>query len=144
MRVLNRLGCKADLADDVIKYFPRFDMLLSPFFGTGAIEFQFIGKIKYLIANDLNAEVFNLYMQIQNNFDALFDAVCMIPVHSGILTHAPRDKAEQAAIFLIRSNCTFMSGGGTLKYGRSNSKKIAKERLKNLYLGIVDNQKTSV
>ena len=43
--VLQRQGGKGAMAKKIIEYFPKFDKLISLFFGTGAIEFQFLGKI---------------------------------------------------------------------------------------------------
>ena len=63
MRFLHRQGCKARIVHEIIKFFPNFDVLISPFFGTGIIEFQFLGKIRHILANDLDENIYNLYLQ---------------------------------------------------------------------------------
>ena len=142
--VLNRRGSKGVIAKKIIEYFPKFDRLVSLFFGSGAIEFQFLGKIKYLIANDLDSNVFNLYEQIKHNCDALIDCVSMIPYHPCIFTpQADPDPVKKAAFFAAAANYSYLSGGGTLKYGRQNAKKILKRKIKELYLQIVDNPTTT-
>jgi len=74
-------------------------------------------------------DVYNLYEQIQGNFDALFEAVRMLPYHDGILKRTPMDKVEQAAIFLARSNFYML-----------DAKKEIKKRLKMFYLWGLNNE----
>ena len=144
MRFLNRAGSKDRIAQHVIKYFPCFDALVSPFLGTGAIEFKYLGKVKYLIANDLDGEVFNLYEQIITNFDELIKLISMTPYHEKLLKKKGRTDLERAALFLMNSNFSFMSSRHTYKFENTNAKRILKFNLMNFYRTLVDNKITSV
>jgi len=118
MRFFNRAGCKERFADKVVEKFPdNFEILISPFFGTGAIEFSYLGKIPYIIANDLDNNIYNLYYQILNNFGKLFDLIEMTPYCEAILNKKANSELEQAVLFLCSSNFTMMASGFTLKLG---------------------------
>jgi len=142
---LHRPGSKRMISDKIIKYFPDFDSLISPFFGTGSIEIQFIGKIKYLICNDIDNNVYNLYDQVINNFSALLELIELTPYHENTLSNnANNTHLEKAVNFLIRSNYTFMAKGSTYKFSRQNSKRLLKSNLLSFYKMLVDNNVTSV
>jgi len=72
---LRRMGNKNKLAEKIIKYFPDdFECLISLFYGTGSLENRFLGKIKYIIANDYDDLVYSYYIALTQHFDELYEA----------------------------------------------------------------------
>lgn len=79
---LQRLGNKNKIANKIIGYFPTdFNCLISLFYGTGSLENRFVGKVKYLIANDFDSEVSNFYNVLMTQPDALIESIELIPYH---------------------------------------------------------------
>ena len=68
--ILRRLGNKQAIAQDIIKYFPEHKIYIEPFFGAGGMFFN-KPKAKYNIVNDLDSDVFNLYITVVNQKEEL-------------------------------------------------------------------------
>ena len=117
--ILRRLGNKQAIADKIIKYFPEHKIYIEPFFGAGGIFFN-KPKAKYNIVNDLDSDVFNLFMVVMNQKEELEKAFYMMPIHSDLLNywkkHEETDPIKKALRFLFLSNFT-LNGTSTALRG---------------------------
>jgi DNA adenine methylase len=132
--ILRRLGNKKAIAQDIIKYFPEHKIYIEPFFGAGGMYF-YKPKAKYNIVNDLDSDVFNLFMMVMNQKDELEKAFYQMPIHSDLLNYWKKntetDPIKKALRFLFLSNFTYLGKQDTCRSNPDNSKKIV---LKNLDL----------
>jgi len=148
---LRRLGKKNVIAPILANYVPdNFDCLISLFYGTGSFENNYIGKIKYLFANDLDNNVFNLYQVLQNNTNELIEEIETLPVGDASWKFFKKYKEmeltpiKKALFFLYYSNFGCMGKPESLKYGLRNNKKQLLKNIKGFYKDIVTNEKTSI
>lgn len=147
---LRRPGNKNKIADKIIGYFPTdFDCLISLFYGTGSLENRFVGKAKYLIANDFDSEVSNFYNVLMTQPDALIEAIELIPYYQDCLNafkaNLPSESVLRAAAFIVLSNWSYMGKNDTLRFdSQANSKRITLRNLKENYKLLVCNPITTV
>jgi DNA adenine methylase len=118
---LRRLGNKNAIADQIIEHFPDdFDCLISLFYGTGSLENRFLGKIKYIIANDLDDNVYNFYLMLTTRFDELYEALELLPYHESAFKafreNIPDDPVQKAVRFLMLSNWSLYGAGDTMRF----------------------------
>jgi len=130
--ILRRLGNKSAIAKEIQKHFPPHKIYIEPFFGAGGMFFN-KPKAKYNIVNDLDSDVFNLFMVVMNQKDELEKAFYMMPIHSDLLNYWKKneeiDPIKKALRFLFLSNFTYLGKQDTCRSSPDNSKKIL---LKNL------------
>lgn len=131
--VLRRLGNKKKIAHEIIQCFPDHKTYIETFWGTGAIFFS-KPKARYNIANDLDSDVFNLFMVIMNNKKELEEAFYLMPHHYDLFEYWKRNKETdpimKALRFLMLSNLSYMGKMDTLVYSAAaNDKKITYENL---------------
>lgn len=123
--ILRRLGNKKKIAKEILKYFPDHKTYIEPFFGAGGMFFN-KPNAKYNIVNDLDGDVFNLFMVVMNQKDELEEAFYKMPIHSDLLKYWKHNKEtepiKKAIRFLFLSNFTFM-GVGTLRVRGDNVKR---------------------
>jgi len=123
--VLRRIGNKSLIANKIIKYFPIHSIYIEPFFGAGGIFFNKY-KSKFNIMNDIDSDVYNLYMVIKNNKEQLEKEFYIMPIHSDLLEYCKANKEsdpiKKALRFLFIS--LFMPFGhqGTIDLNPRNSK----------------------
>ena len=102
--ILRRLGNKSKIAQEIIKYFPEHKIFVDVFFGAGGMFFN-KPKAKYNIVNDLDSDVFNLFMVVMNQKEELEKAFYMMPIHSDLLDywkkHEETDPIKKALRFLF-------------------------------------------
>ena len=139
--ILRRLGNKQAIAQDIIKYFPEHKIYVEPFFGAGGMFFN-KRKAKYNIVNDLDSDVFNLFMVVMNQKDELENAFYQMPIHSDLLEYWKQNKEtepiKKALRFLFLSN--FMPTGHqvTIDLNPETPKKTFKHRLDKTFEFISD------
>jgi len=139
--ILRRLGNKSAIASEIQKYFPPHKIYIEPFFGAGGMFFN-KPKAKYNIVNDLDSDVFNLFMVVMNKKDELEKAFYQMPIHSDLLNYWKKneetDPIKKALRFLFLSN--FMPTGhqGTIDLNPENPKKTFPERLEKTFNFISD------
>ena len=126
--ILRRLGNKSAIAKEIQKYFPPHKIYIEPFFGAGGMFFN-KPKAKYNIVNDLDSDVFNLFMVVMNQKDELEKAFYQMPIHSDLLNywkkHEETDPIKKALRFLFLSNFTYLGKQDCLAItGYNNSKNI--------------------
>ena len=124
---LRRLGNKNAIADQIIEHFPDdFDCLISLFYGTGSLENRFLGKIKYIIANDLDDNVYNFYLMLTTRFDELYEALELLPYHESAFKafreSIPDDPVQKAVRFLVLSNWSLYGTGQVMRFGLERHK----------------------
>jgi len=148
---LRRVGKKNVIAPILTKFVPEnFDAIISLFFGTGSFEYNFVGKIKNLFANDLDSNVFNLYQVLNNNSDKLIEEIEMLPVGFDSWKYFKKYKTmelsnvEKAMFFLYYSNFGYMGKPDTLRFGLDNNKKQLLKNIKNFVKEISTNTKTEI
>lgn len=125
--ILRRLGNKKKLATQIQTYFPAHKLYIEPFFGAGGMFFN-KPKSKFNIMNDQDSEVFNLFMVVKNDPDALIDAWMQMPLHLDLWKWWKENQEEEAhwkaARFLFYSNYGFMGMPQTMLFNHGNSKQI--------------------
>ena len=125
--ILRRLGNKQAIAHKIIPYFPPHKTYIEPFFGAGGMFFN-KPKAKYNIVNDLDSDVFNLFMVIMNRKEELEQAFYMMPIHSDLWNYWKKNKEtdpiRKALRFLLFSNFGYMGHPETLLLQNNNSKQI--------------------
>ena len=84
--ILRRMGNKAKIAKEVLKYFPAHKIYIEPFFGAGGMFFN-KPKAKLNILNDLDSDVFNLFKVVIDNKEGLKDAFYKMPIHIDLLNY---------------------------------------------------------
>jgi DNA adenine methylase len=145
---LRRLGNKNKMADKIISFFPdNIDCLISFFYGSGALENRFVGKIKYLIANDFDQEVANFYYCFTEKYQELKNKFELLPQDESIFLRwrkqKPTDPVLRAVAFLMLSNFSFRGSGQTSRFGLDNTKRITLDNLDNAYRLLANNPITT-
>jgi len=120
--ILNRLGNKTRIAQDIIKYFPAHRTFIDMFFGAGGIFFN-KPMADYNFCNDIDDDVFNLYFVLQQQKDELTEAIEIMPVTESLIKHwnnnKETDALRKAIRFLMLSNFVVNGRGTTLRFGES-------------------------
>lgn len=144
--ILRRLGNKKKIAKEIQKYFPDHKIYIEPFFGAGGMFFN-KPKAKYNIVNDLDSDVFNLFMVVMNQKDELKEAFSLMPIHSDLLEYWKKNKEiepiKKALRFLFLSNISFMGTGNSIKFGTENPKNTMYKYLDSTFDIIKDVQFTN-
>jgi DNA adenine methylase len=125
--ILNRLGNKDRIANDIIKQFPQHRVYIEPFFGAGGIFFN-KRKSTFNMVNDLDSDVFNLYNVVINQKEELKKAFYLMPIHSDLLQYWKQnletDPIKKAIRFLLISNFTTNGTGSKIRQTLRNNLKI--------------------
>lgn len=123
--ILRRLGDKKKIAKKIQAYFPPHKIYIEPFFGAGGMFFN-KPKAKYNIVNDLDSDVFNLFMVVMDRKEELLEAFKIMPIHQDLLQYWKQHKEEEpirkALRFLFLSNFTFLGMMDSIKWSARNEK----------------------
>ena len=123
--ILRRLGNKKKIAKKIQAFFPPHKIYIEPFFGAGGMFFN-KPKAKYNIVNDLDSDVFNLFMVVMNRKEELLEAFKMMPIHQDLLNYWKKnketDEIKKALRFLFLSNFTLMGTGTNIRLRADNVK----------------------
>ena len=139
--MLNRLGNKSRLLPSLLPLFPaNVTTFIDLFAGSLAVSCAMLDLAKYVIANDADRDVSNLYQVWRDRPAELAAALEVIPYHSDILRRF-REKPEsddigRAVAFIYKSNFSFLSKGETLKFGASHSRQIALNAIRDGFAAI--------
>lgn len=140
--ILRRLGNKQAIAKEIQKYFPPHKIYIEPFFGAGGMFFN-KPKAKYNIVNDLDSDVFNLFMVVMNQKDELEKVFYQMPIHSDLLNYWKQNEEtepiKKALRFLFLSNFGIF-GSESIKYGTENPKNTIYNYLQSTFEFINDVQ----
>jgi len=124
--ILRRLGNKKEISGEIQKYFPSHKIYIEPFFGAGGMYF-YKPQVQYNFLNDIDNDVFNLFMVVKENKEELADAFLKTPLHQSLLSYwkqnEEKDPIQKAVRFLFISNCTLHGNGGSLRMGTTDNPK---------------------
>jgi DNA adenine methylase len=105
--LLRRQGNKESIADKIISNFPKHNTYIEPFFGAGGLFFN-KPLVQYNIVNDLDLDVYNLYMVLTKDFENLKSAFLEMPFHEELHRYwkinKETDPVKKAVRFLFLSN----------------------------------------
>ena len=136
------LGNKKCLAEKIVPYFPAHDLYIELFFGAGGMFFN-KPKAKYNICNDIDDEIYNLFMVLQdaNKKEQLLEYMMLVPYHETLRKHwmkhyetEPIKKAGRLLFLNNYLNKVLID----MSFNISNSKKILLERIANIYIILSD------
>jgi DNA adenine methylase len=109
--ILRRLGNKKKICDNIINHFPSHKVYYEPFFGTGAVYFH-KPKSQYSILNDLDNDVFNLFMVVKDNKEELINLLSQTPMHEDLfyywVSHIESNHINKALRFLFISSFSYL------------------------------------
>ncbi len=124
--ILRRLGNKKDIAEEIQKHFPSHKIYIEPFFGAGGMFF-YKPLVRYNFLNDIDDDVFNLYMCVKDNKEALQEAFMRMPMHQSLMTHWKKNEEQDSILkairFLFISNCALHGNGGTMRMTSTDNPK---------------------
>ena len=128
--ILNRLGNKTRIAQDIIQHFPQHRTFIDMFFGAGGIFFN-KPLADYNFCNDIDDDVFNFWTVFQNRKEELVTAIELMPISENLFKYW-KDNFEEEPIkkairFLLLSNFGYMGTPNTLAFSQSDG-----SRRKNL------------
>lgn len=146
--ILRRLGNKSQLAESIYKTFPKHDIYMEPFFGTGAVFFK-KPRANHNFINDIDDDVYNLWNVYTNQYDKLLEAIECMPksesLYKNWMTKKETDPILKALRLLFLSNFSYMGKGDCFKFGAENQKSILIkyyksyiDSLKETYIGNSD------
>jgi len=102
--MINRIGNKRKIADKIIPLFPKHKTYIELFFGGGGMFFK-KPKAKYNVVNDIDDDVFNLFMVIKERKEELINYMKAVPLHESLMKHWATNKeiepVEKAIRFLF-------------------------------------------
>lgn len=134
--ILTRIGNKRHIADKIINYFPPHKTYIDMFFGAGGMFFS-KPKAKYNILNDLDSDVFNLFMVVKDRPEELKKLIYTTPIHEDLLdhwrVHRENDQVWAAMRFLFLSNYTLLSKKTNLVFGIHNAQALAYSYVDKVY-----------
>jgi DNA adenine methylase len=117
--ILNRLGNKQQLAPKLIPLFPKHEIYIEPFFGTGSIFFT-KPRAKYNFLNDIDHDVYNLFRQLLDHKEELIYQINITPITERQFKEWGKGKREEtdlinAVRFLFISNFGLYGKTSTLR-----------------------------
>ena len=133
--MLNRLGNKSKLLPQLLPLFPaRIMTFVDLFAGSLSVSVAMLDRAKYVISNDYDSDVSNLFEIWRTRPDELADALAVVPYHADILQRWKKsdepDPLWRAVAFVYKSNFTLMSKGETLKLGQGSPRQITLQAIR--------------
>lgn len=130
--ILTRLGNKRKIADKITPLFPYHKMYIEPFFGAGGMFFN-KQKVKYNVVNDIDSDVYNLFMVSKKQKPKLEKAFMDTPYNEELFKYwsenLETDPIQKAIRFIFLSNFGFLGKAETLKFGYHNTKQVFAKNL---------------
>lgn len=126
--ILRRLGNKSNIAQDIQKYFPKHEVYIELFFGAGGMFFN-KPIAKRNILNDIDNDVFNLFMIIKNEPKELLSRLEITPFSDSLFEYWKKEQEEdkywRAIRFIYLSNFGLFGKQSSLQVSTRNHKKQA-------------------
>ena len=141
---MRRPGNKSAVMPQLAKFFPKkFDVFMELFSG-GLGATQYVIKHfapKYVYINDMDKNVFNVWLQLRENKEELYRLISEFPydkaTYNFVKTATPQSDIERAAWFLVLNSWGFMSKPETLAYEPQSSKEMLLKQLLTDYNTII-------
>ena len=141
--LLRRLGNKKKIAQEIIQHFPDHKIYIETHFGAGGLYFN-KPKTKYNFLNDIDSDIFNLFMVVKNSRKELYRAIELMPIDQNLMKYWKQNQEEdpvyKAIRFLFISNFTYLNKGYNLKFTADNTKKILLSRIEKTFEFISDSK----
>ena len=137
--MITRLGNKKNILKYLLPLFPqkKIHTFIDLFFGSGSVAFAMQPQCKYVIANDLDNEIFNLYSVIRNHKDDFIKAWELTPVTQELFkfwkNNNESNHIQKAVRFVYMSFFGLMGKNHTFKIDSNNQKKLTFEKVENFY-----------
>lgn len=116
--ILRRMGNKGKIASKIISYFPPHKVYYEPFFGTGSIYFT-KPKSEYSILNDLDNDVFNLFLVVKDHMEDLIKLFSITPISEDLFyywkNNTEADPVKKALRFLYLSGFSYLGKSNTFR-----------------------------
>lgn len=131
--ILRRLGNKQNIANEIQKYFPPHKIYVEPFFGAGGMFFN-KPRVEHNLLNDLDSEVFNLFVTLKDNKTKLLNDFLKTPISEELIKYWKDNKETESVMrairFLFISNFTLNVSGQSLRTNAiGNSKKEIENKI---------------
>lgn len=118
--MLRRMGTKAANHALIKQHFPKHESYIEPFFGAGGMFFN-KPLAKHNTVNDLDSDVFNLFMVVLNQLNEFTELFKQMPIHEDLMNHwkinQEIEPVKKALRFVFLSNYTLFGAMGTLASG---------------------------
>lgn len=136
--ILRRLGNKKKIAKEIQKHFPPHKTYIEPFFGAGGMFFN-KPKAEHNMLNDLDSDVFNLFITLKNEKDELLSKFIKTPINEDLIKYWIDEKENSNNVmksirFLFISNFVLNGNGYNLRTNAiENSKKQIENKIDNTF-----------
>jgi len=114
--ILSRIGNKQAIASKIYPFFPKHDIYIEPFFGAGGMFFQ-KPKAPHNFLNDLDEDVYNLFLVSVNKKDEFVDLLEKTPIHKALFDYWVKNKESDpvmaAVRFIVLSNFSYLGKSDT-------------------------------
>lgn len=144
--ILSRIGNKRAIASKIYPFFPKHDIYIEPFFGAGGMFFH-KPKASHNFLNDLDEDVYNLFLVSINKKDEFVDLLEKTPIHKALFDHWAKNKESDpvmaAVRFIVLSNFSYLGKGGTFRIGADLFKKQIFEKLDSTLKSFGDSKFTN-
>lgn len=133
--ILRRVGNKSKIAGELLKYFPKHNIYIEPFFGAGGMFFN-KPKSNCNIMNDIDSDVYNLFNIVSTRKGELEDMLKIMPKHQDLLNYWKENTEtcdlRKALRFLFLSNYTYLGKQDALKLNSRNDVRQLHKNLKTV------------
>ena len=141
--ILRRLGNKSQIADKIISHFPKHKIYYELFMGTGSVFFK-KPKSQYNILNDLDSDVYNLFLIVKDFKEDLINLFILTPMCEDLFYYwketLETDPVKKALRFLFLSSFSYLGKSDTFRLLHSDcSHKSKLEQLINVCSSIMKN-----
>lgn len=136
--ILTRLGNKKKLSEKLLENFPEeVNLFIDLFFGSGSVTYKMVNRVPHIIANDLDSDVYNLFIVVQEQKEELREAIEKMPIHEDLFKHwvknKEHDRIKKAIRFLMLSNFSLYGTQTNLRLGICNTKRLILDRLDDTF-----------
>jgi len=116
--ILRRLGNKSKMTSKIIPCFPPHKIYYELFLGTGSIYFS-KPKSEYSILNDLDNDVFNLFIVVKENMNDLINLFSITPMSEDLFYYwkenLETDPVKKALRFMYLSGFSYLGKADTFR-----------------------------
>jgi DNA adenine methylase len=130
--ILSRIGNKRAIASKIYQLFPKHDIYIEPFFGAGGMFFN-KPKSAHNFLNDLDEDVYNLFLVLVNKKNEFIDVLEKTPIHKSLFDYWVKNRESDPVLsavrFIVLSNFSYLGKGDTLCLGADLGKSQILQKL---------------